>query len=131
MRTVYAVSSGDYSDYVVHCLFDREEDAERHATVRNTEYKYFGAYIQQIQIFGPGEQPERISHHVRAARIADGQLEEHLRVDILWNYDVVEDFDESPSSWWPVSVAGRDKSKVEKVYYDRLAQLKAEAEDIT
>ncbi len=32
---VYAVSSGDYSDYGVHCVFEREEDALRYVRILN------------------------------------------------------------------------------------------------
>jgi hypothetical protein len=34
MRIVYAVSSGDYSDYHVSCLFERLEDAKAYVELR-------------------------------------------------------------------------------------------------
>lgn len=39
MKTVFALTSGDYSSYTVHCLFVREKDARRYA-IKRTERLY-------------------------------------------------------------------------------------------
>lgn len=35
MTTIYAVSSGSYSDYTIHCMYDNKEAAEEDVRLRN------------------------------------------------------------------------------------------------
>ncbi len=51
MSKIWAVSRGDYSDYEVQAVFEREEDAE--AAVEDG----YGEYVEEFRLFRAGERP--------------------------------------------------------------------------
>lgn len=65
MRTIYAVSSGDYSAYYVHCLFEREADATEYATAMEA------ARAEVQQNFHPGSPPVESEHRVEPFQLWD------------------------------------------------------------
>lgn len=56
-RTIYAVSSGSYSDYSVIALFEREEDANAYALDIGTE-GYGGAFVEEFDYWPAGARPK-------------------------------------------------------------------------
>ena len=50
-KTVYSVSTGEYSDYTVVALFTKKEDAEALADAANQNgYGYCGAFVEEFQL---------------------------------------------------------------------------------
>jgi hypothetical protein len=73
VKTVYAVSSGSYSDYSVHCIFERSADAVAYLAAQGVEMEpdndesggysekrtdsWNGYWIEPFQMWGEGEIP--------------------------------------------------------------------------
>jgi hypothetical protein len=52
-RTVYAASSGAYSDYTVRALFEDRADAEATVARMNTS-RFYDAYVEEFDLFPAG-----------------------------------------------------------------------------
>lgn len=91
-RTVYAVSSGDYSDYIVHFLFVTETDAQRHAEQRRLGDRHEESRVEEFTLFDEGESPARIGRHSAWISLTgDGEIaheDEHF--DVEWGHSAAD-----------------------------------------
>lgn len=53
-RTAYGVTSGEYSDYRVHAMFDTREDAQRCADRLSRTRSHYDVDVQEFPMYGPG-----------------------------------------------------------------------------
>ena len=85
-RKVYAVASGEYSDYSVWCLFERQEDAEAYLRARGlTRYEderygpywrdagkgpfYDRFFVEPFDFYAAGEVPHANAGETEYARV--------------------------------------------------------------
>ena len=136
--TVWAVTTGSYSDYRVKVLFPTQKLAEQHANdLRNDRSGWDrDASVESFKLLD--REPKRIRVFYRWARINTGG-------------DVIDDRNEDSLDWeygdlWGVpkpimsartyqapaykqdtlvEVRGSSKARVEKAYHDRIAQARA------
>ena len=138
-KTVYAVSSGTYSDYSVEALFTTKKLADEHlAALGDRE-----ASVETFLLFDAP--PQRATVYSMNARILpDGEVVSENRRGpvnevqerIVWEYG---DFDGRPKPImeartlhapyagkdWIVRVKGTDRKRVEKAFHDRVAEARA------
>jgi hypothetical protein len=119
---VYAVTSGAYSDYSVHCVFVRREDAEQYVALglgedieemdlHATMPEVFTVYTAQIV---------RQGDHYRQA----GELQES-------SYRTTRRPEHKTSEWaWAFQAIGPDRERVIKSVRDRYAARKAQQEGV-
>jgi hypothetical protein len=60
VKTLYAVSSGSYSDHTIHVLFERESDAQAFIDTDDGE-RYQPYFIEQYPLCAAGERPRKRS----------------------------------------------------------------------
>lgn len=153
MQTVYAVASGEYSDYRIHALFEVEADAEAHAAKRNEGGSaYESASVEEFSFYPAGEQPERLTvFHISAYRSMENPYKETQRSDVVWSYDYEGDFVSgsavpsgtsvltsggdpvSTSSWgksYNARARGTDPERTRKAFQDAMYRAKAEYEGL-
>lgn len=122
---VYAVSSGTYSDYTVHELYESREDAEAIA-------KVFGYEVEEFDYYPAGSRPTiyksysaRIyKHDTSTYRARAGQLD-------VRDFNVTEEPKHNAGEWDAMFYAdGPDRERVVKSVTDRYAAWKAQQEGI-
>lgn len=135
---MYALTSGSYSDYQVHCVFEREDDAEAAAALGG-DYEVVG-----LPLYRAGERPTRVITHWQAeARLYD---ETPLRVEGMhthatthWSWEGEPQYGpdrprfgllwipprSDRAGWWSLSAVCRDRDLALKSVQDNLAELKA------
>ncbi len=62
-RTIWAVTDGEYDDYRVEFLFETEDDARRAIDAG------VGDNVEQMILFGPGEQPRKVTLYYARAEV--------------------------------------------------------------
>lgn len=160
MKTIYAVTSGEYSDWSVHALFESEADAEAHAKKRNegASSSYDVAGVAEFCFYPEGEQPERLTvYRITAHRSEERGYKETERSDVVWSYDYEgdeaggsvtpsgssSDSDSSsrstasyispPYSWgkyFNAHAHGTDPARTRKAFQDAMYRAKAEYEGL-
>jgi hypothetical protein len=141
MKTVYAVSRGEYSDYSVMCVCEDEATAIRFRDAYNGGSDCGGARIETMRLFGAGEQPRRITTHRSSATLHDngGVSDVKYWANSSWQFDpYCDDVPRRPRAEYrraPVlhnrggylCVVGRTAESVAKVTSERIAAFKARA----
>lgn len=133
MRTVHALTSGSYSDFRVHAVFEREEDAQAAVDAGA------GDDHQPLTVFGPGGQPRRTV--IYRAYAAVGLLshaqnaEPRVVPQVTWIYDGSSPQrpqlrESSTTVHLDLNAEGEDREAALKVVADRYARLVAEREGI-
>ena len=121
-RTVYAVSSGEYSDYYVGCVFERREDAERYVEVG------LGDRIEEMTLYS--EMPTIYTAYTATITKRGGPWGQAgaLRTS---DYRTVGEPQHKPSETdWDFSAIGPDRERVLKSVSDRYAAWKAQQEGV-
>lgn len=136
MRTVWAVSEGEYSDYHVLAIFERKEDAEAWQKERGVTETYDESRVQRFPFLAAGEVPQRVNYvQLSAEVLEDGSVREK---DPRWTSDW-DDFDvpQEGRAWgrtWSapaygrglaISVRARTEDLARKALADRIANAKA------
>lgn len=124
-RTIYAASSGSYSDYGVSCLFEQKEHAERYVAAGLAEF------VEEFEIYS--EMPELFTKWSAAIDKPGGQgfgmAPGRLRVrSSSTTEEPKHSFYEND---YRVGAEGPDKERVVKSVTDRYARWKAEQEGIS
>lgn len=65
-RTVAVLSSGEYSDYRVHCAFENPADAERAAATLNEQGRYPDWEAETLPVMPDGRLPRRVTRYTMA-----------------------------------------------------------------
>jgi hypothetical protein len=139
-RTVYGVSTGEYSDYQVEVLFEDRADAERHAEARRADFAYPGKVnVEEFALLGGGVQPARLTIYGTEVIIdeAGAVTEEREWSNAAWSHGgwtpnpgkrPQVNVGQAPSyrNGWYVRVSGRTREAVMKVTHDQVAQKRAE-----
>lgn len=139
MSEIYAVSAGEYSDYSVHAIFERREDAEAAIASGFGGRSYDHPHVEEFDYYASGVLPKRvpITRYHAEVEIADGSI-------VLQN-DYSEDEWHHPDGlarkanvtvWpWPqagaprrmhLRVDGPKGKRTDKVFTDALAKLRSE-----
>lgn len=130
MKTIYAVSSGEYSDYSVHAAFEREEDAQQYADRRTTHSETFR--VEDLPFYGPGEVPP--VHTLYYAHIAKDPGTYRTRGEAHVSETRVEGlapkFRPSRETPWGFTASGPDRERAIKSVKDHYMQWKAREEGI-
>ena|SRR5215216_4142485 len=127
-QTVWAVSSGEYSDYSVNELFTTKELAEEHAERMNARERYSDHRVEEFDLWD--ERPPVYVVYHRQARVHAGGVSEERS----WSAEYVGRPSEGqrlqindlggPNGWF--SVVSTDLQRLEKVWAERVAKLQAE-----
>lgn len=129
-KTIYAVSTGSYSDYRVECLFELKEDANKFADELNA---LDDPYVEEFIIFEAGSEPEKVIEYRGIIVLNDdfstGDPSYHSRETWIHSANVpirpsVEYF-RRPSKSGLLMVYGRTDVSVRKVISERVAAFKA------
>lgn len=135
--TVWAVTTGSYSDYSVKVLFTSKKLAEQHVTaLREIGYDSYDAGVEEMALLDA--EPKRVRVYYRWARIdADGDvINERVEDSLDWEYGdlwgIPKPIMSARTYHAPaygkdtlVEVRGSSKARVEKAYHDRIAQARA------
>ena len=70
-KTIYVVTSGEYSDYGINAIFEDKDDAQRYCDQVNATEKY-GRYGIEDWIIQPKGAPLKIVYHLTAEITRDG-----------------------------------------------------------
>lgn len=118
-RVIYAISSGEYSDYNVHCSFERKEDAERFVAAG------MGDCVEELTLFASMPQ----IYTVYSARInTEGTRFGEL---VVTSYPTtVEPTHQPMVSNWGFQASGPDRERVVKSVVDRYTAWKAREQGI-
>lgn len=136
MKTMWAVSCGEYSDYRVLCICDSKKHAKA-AVKALGEKNGDNAFIERINYLD--RDPRRVEIHFRSLEIYDigttGQYVERVRS--TWDFD--EDAEDLvPAKWrWVrapyiatrggrLEVSGLDGERVAQIFSDRRAMILSE-----
>ena len=129
MSTVWAVTSGEYSDYSVCGIFDTEDDAKAAVALG------LGEDVCQFPYYPKGDKPVRRElWQITVSVRADGTLnhpatkawphKKWVSVSTPTDRPWVEREDEGGHTW--LEVYAPTKEQAEKVLHDRVAQVRAE-----
>ncbi len=126
---MFAVSSGEYSDYRVLCVCPTKADAEAVAALFNEHIQFEHAEVESLPLItGDMEWPCRLTMQVRIREDATtdqapDKLErippwgECSSVEWIWGREPKN----VPAGW--LTVTGKDHERVRKVFSDRRAEL--------
>lgn len=90
-REAWAVTSGEFSDYYVICLFEAEADANA-AVVAGV-----GEFAESLRLYGPGEMPRKaLMWDARATVTTDHAFAARHR----WRPDLPPHVGDSPTEEW-------------------------------
>ena len=138
MRTMWAVSRGDYSDYRVLCVCETEEIAKVVAEKYNqtTSYVYHNARVEEIALVDGSVQRESILC-MQQEILDDGttrNLSEMVKAE--WPF---EQLHETPAATWRwfrapyiqriggrLEVRGKDHERVRRIFGEQRAALMAD-----
>lgn len=136
MRTIYAVTSGMYSDYTVHGLFENEADAQ--AVADNWRgSRYSDADIENFTLYAPGERPEQFVVWTAWNYVAADKPEMRSQVITDWGGNERQFYSDLKISVTPpyqtrrfftdqaVQVSGLDKDEVIRVWHEKVAEVRA------
>lgn len=122
-RTVYAVSSGSYSDYTVDCVFERREDAERYVELK------MGERVEEMTYFA--EFPA-VHRKYSATVYKQGGMWGQAGAMRLEDWMTTDEPEHRyADSNFAVTAEGPDKERVIKSVRDRYATWKAEQEGVS
>jgi hypothetical protein len=136
IQTLWAVTSGEYSDYRVIAMFEREEDARA-----ALEAGLAGDYcpdVTQLPYFPAGVKPRRVTVHRAAAtayrkgKLADVAVRTYSEVEWVFGQNPAPQRPRVRESRWAngsaigVVVECANAELAEKALRDRLARLYAE-----
>lgn len=133
-KTIYAVASGEYSDYGIVALFDERPDAEALVAEMNLTRPIDPAFIQEFPLYAAGDRSLRRRHYfvghvfVTAEGAIDGEPE-------IWANDVLADkFPRHPAAqvtrtgqgMWRIVKQGSDTTRVRKALREKAAWVATE-----
>ena len=123
--TVWAVASGNYSDYSVWCICESKEVAEAIVECEKAtgNIGYDKPFVEEFPMVATDD-VRRVSRlHID---LTGAKADE--RVAPVWSWNTSE-FEEYVTAWGYV-IEGTDHERVRKAASDRLTQIKAEREGI-
>lgn len=140
MKRVWAVSSGEYSDYGVVAIFATEEQANAFAAVVGSHGWRSGAFVEAMNFYPEGETPRAVEVFTRRGRVVNGEVEyDDTTIDTQWECDMLWG-DPKPlygaRTYCPpidkgvgvrIEARGTDRRKVDKAFTDRIMQAKAQS----
>lgn len=146
MKRVWGLTSGSYSDWTVHALFETEADAQAAADAYTKASDYGDGEIQEFVYYEAGETPRRIVWFTCYQTLSDsGEIRTDGKIARreAWEYNQDETFskrpkveikytpkDPSPARAWVgyynISIVGSDRAAVAKTWSDLRAQWKAQ-----
>lgn len=134
--TVWAVSSGKYSDYGIDRVFSTRHIAETYITAREERDEFWRGRVEEWPVdteFDPGLACYTVMIHHRTGEswvecvdYEESWYQSHTRY--------VEDFwmpDRGKQPWWRVVVWARSEDEALKIAADRVAMAKAHNAGIT
>lgn len=149
-RTVWAVVSGEYSDYKIHVLFPTEQQAEAHAARRrklegHNKQSYGAATVEPFLLVEQGEPDAKVFWHASCWYGTEPWMEqarqrERAHKTVVWETEQTDHpvFSQNVPARPTVNVykdhvsaTGPDKRSVTKAVADRVAQLMADHAGIT
>ena len=125
MEYVYIVTVGEYSDYRIAAVFDKEEKARKYCDKNNGNY--FGEY--RVEVY-PLNNPDTAKNKpITAVKInTDGEVIESIE-DTYWHTGYTSGYDtEKIECVWGNSTRGYDVAL--KVARDKLNRIQAEKEGL-
>ena len=127
MKTFYAVTAGDYSDYHIIAITDNKERAENIKKLCRSKYSE-----PMIEEFFDSESKDEAFYSVRYD--TDGSYDVILREfdgDNSFNINIIKE-NTSHDGWWKykVFVMAKDKPHAIKIAQDLWAEYKAKKEGI-
>ncbi len=138
-KTMYAVASGEYSDYRVVCVCDSEARAEAVAASLRDDSDGWRRDARVESINYVDHPPEKVTvHHASVEVFDDGTTREQRQPwqTTEWPFDHWEPLDAVSWRWvrapmynckgGRLDVRGTDQERVRRVFSDRRAQLLAE-----
>ena len=134
-ETWWMLSSGEYSDYRVHAVFERQSAAEAAAKEFSKDYEIYRA--EEVKVYPDGYEPEWVTTY----RVHETFLPDGLTTGAVWQTYVEPEFNmwfpesltkrpkvtereiyNPPGSLWLI-VCGSDETAVRKVYTERKASI--------
>jgi hypothetical protein len=128
MGTVYAISSGEYSDYSVERIFERKEDAEKYiAAMGNTGYR--ALEVEEFEFHPAGDVPTVYTSYYASIHPEQyDEIRQSSERTTTKPEHCASGLDEPGMVW--IFASGPDRERVLKSVSDRLAKWKAQREGI-
>jgi hypothetical protein len=129
MNIVYAIVSGEYSDYHVERIFARRDDAEAYIAAMGPQSSYAALDIEEFDYHPPGCVPTIYTRY--NARVwPDRCLEIEQTSERTTTEPVHTPIEQFRPDWSFIGASGPDRERVLKSVSDRLAKWKAQREGI-
>lgn len=123
MKTLYAVSSGSYSDHQIHVLFERESDAQHFIDTDDGE-RYEPYFIEQYPLCARGETPRRRSWF-EVVMDADGNVTHERRHEAFIKPETYT-WNRYKGGLTIIAYSGRSHEHAAKVGRDKLTQIEVQ-----
>lgn len=126
MKTYYAVTEGEYSDYRIITITEDKEKAERIAAAYDGDVEeYEDCIINPIGIW-------KIYHYEKNGDWIVYHSERDVEdiKDVEWKPDYFESTLFNEGMTWTIYVTAENKERAQKIAYDKYAQWKAEREGL-
>lgn len=122
-RIVYAASSGEYSDYHVDCVFEREEDAKRYVAAGLADrYEELTLYSEMPTLY--------TIYSARINKVGGGYWGQ-AGAFREWSHITTQEPKHKPTEIeWYFEAEGPDRERVIKSVRDRYAAWKAHQEHV-
>jgi hypothetical protein len=128
-KTMWAIASGEYSDYSVSAVFATEELAEQAVEAANQDREWDRYRIEELPYF---DRPARTRVRYTHSLMSDGNSAESGEVVPEWSGwgEEIQGFTWAYNAGSPyvsrlVTVSGYDKEQVDKAFSERVAQYHA------
>lgn len=134
-ETIYAVSTGSYSDYRVRATFELEEDAKISAEAMNAQDEWAEARVEVLSYYPAGQTPTSQTVYYHGAHVQDNGVvtSEYDHGFVEWDFEAFQTFENNRpdvrfhrgTGVGSLTVSGLDKQAVDQSFSDNLARIKA------
>lgn len=132
MNKIYAIFSGEYSDWAVHGFFETEEEANNYCLIKNQNDKYYSDnyYVEEIDKIDVNvKNIEQRPYYICKFRFNNNIQNYSFKIKKDFYYDESKEFIDTYgnffSYWIEFSINTDSEEKAKKIAYDKYAKLLA------
>lgn len=137
MEKVYAIFSGEYSDWNVHGFFTNEEDADKYCSFKNTENEYEDFYVIRLDNIERevdlGNFKTSYLHEIDYRKQSFLNKQESFTVERIEPCNTKRENTISTNAygmWFHIVLDEKNEEKAIKIAQDMLAKKKAEEQGL-